>query len=324
MNIAIIGTGAYGLSIALALLNNNYKVKMWVESEERAKYIDENRNTVNIIPNIKIPKDIEFSNDYEYILKDTNIVFIAVSAKFIPSVSKDLVKYNIKNKHVCILSKGIEENTCDFVSEVFKKYTNSKKISVISGPSFAIDLANMDPIALSIASKNKDTIEAIKKVLSSNYIKLRDTKDVLGTEICGSVKNIIAIGSGMLEGLGYKESSRSFLITESIHDIKELIDALGGDKKTVLSYAGIGDLILTATSTKSRNYSYGILIGKKEKEKSVNFLNSNTVEGYFTLKSIYKLIKRKKINIPIIDVMYDIIFKEKDPDSLVKLLIKKA
>ena len=321
--IAIIGTGAYGLSIALALLKNNDKIYMWVESKERADFLNQNKDNTNILPNIKIPDNIEFSNDYEYVISDTNIIFIAVTAKFVNSVTKELSKYNIKDKHFCILSKGIEQNTCEFVSDVFKRNIKSKNISVISGPSFAIDLANNEPVGLSIASKNKETIKIIKNVLESDTLKLRNTNDVIGVELCGSIKNVIAIAAGILEGLGYSESTRSFLITESLHDIKALIYGLGGKKKTILSFAGVGDLLLTATTKKSRNYSYGILIGTRNKKEADEFLKNNTVEGYYTLKSIYTLIKRKKIKIPIINLIYKIILNNEDPNTLAEFLIKK-
>ncbi len=323
MNISIIGTGAYGLSIALALLKNNNNIKMWVESEERATFLDKNRNNSGILPNITIPSSIIFSNNYEYVIENTEIIFIAVAAKFVDSVTKKLSKYNIKNKHFCILSKGIEENTCKFVSEVFKTNIKSSNISIISGPSFAIDIAKNNPVGLSIASKSRKTIILIKKALCSNTLKLRETKDITGLEICGSIKNVIAIASGILDGLGYSESTRSFFITESLHDIKSLIDALGGDKLTILSFGGVGDLLLTATSTKSRNYSYGYLIGRKNIKEAKKFLESNTVEGYYTIKSIHKLVKKRNIDMPIIDLIYNVIIKNTSPESLVKFLIEK-
>ena len=164
----------------------------------------------------------------------------------------------------------------------------------------------------------------IKKVLENDTLKLRTTNDVIGVELCGSIKNVIAIAAGILEGLGYTESTRSFLITESLHDIKSLIYGLNGNKKTILSFAGVGDLLLTATSTKSRNYSYGILIGQKKLEEADKFVNNTTVEGYYTLKSIYTLIKRKKIDMPIINLIYQIIINKKAPEKLVEFLIKKA
>lgn len=321
--IAMIGTGAYGLGISIALLKKNESITMWVESEEKAKFLNNNKKNANILPNIEIPENIIFTNDLNEVISNTNIVFIAVAAKFIDSVAKDLSKLNIKNKHFCILSKGIEQNTCEFVIDVFKRYVKTKNVSVISGPSFAIDMAKGEPVGLTIASKNNKTMLAIKRVLASDTVKLRISNDIIGVELCGSIKNVIAIASGILEGLGYTESTRSFLITESLHDIKSLIYGLGGKKKTILSYAGVGDLLLTATSSKSRNYTYGILIGKKNYTMAEDYLKNNTVEGYYTLKSIYTLIKRKKINMPIINLIYEIIINKKEPEKLSEFLIKK-
>jgi len=322
-SISIIGTGAYGLSIAISLLKKCKNIKMWVESEEKAKFLNKNKKNSGILPNIEIPDNIEFSNDYEYILKDTNIVFIAVTAKFVGPVAKELTNYDIKNKYFCILSKGIEQNTCEFVTDVFKRYINTKYLSVISGPSFAIDLAKNQPIGLTIASKNKETIKVIKSVMENDMLKLRPSNDIIGVELSGSIKNVIAIAAGILDGMGYTESTRSFLITESLHDIKNLIYGLGGKKKTILSFAGVGDLLLTATSTKSRNYSYGKLIGQGNKEEAQKFLNEKTVEGFYTLKSIHTLIRRKKIKMPIINLIYGIIINNKEPITLVDFLIKK-
>lgn len=321
--IAMIGTGAYGLGVSIALLKKNESITMWVESEEKAKFLNNNKKNANILSNIEIPENIIFTNDLNEVISNTNIVFIAVAAKFIDSVAKDLSKLNIKNKHFCILSKGIEQNTCEFVIDVFKRYVKTKNISVISGPSFAIDMAKGEPVGLTIASKNNKTMSAIKRVLASDTVKLRTSNDIIGVELCGSIKNVIAIASGILEGLGYTESTRSFLITESLHDIKSLIYGLGGKKKTILSYAGVGDLLLTATSSKSRNYTYGILIGKKNYTMAEDYLKNNTVEGYYTLKSIYTLIKRKKINMPIINLIYEIIINKKEPEKLSEFLIKK-
>lgn len=323
-NIAIIGTGAYGLSIALTLLKKNKHIKMWVESEERADFLNKNRKNSGILPNIEIPESIEFSNDYEHVINDSKIIFIAVAAKFVNLVTKELSKYNLKDKHFCILSKGIEQNTCEFVTEVFKRNIKTKNLSVISGPSFAIDLANNEPIGLSIASKNKDSMNLIKKTLENDTLKLRPTNDIIGVELCGSIKNVIAIAAGILEGLGYAESTRSFLITESLHDIKSLIYGLNGNKKTILSFAGVGDLLLTATSTKSRNYSYGLLIGQKKLKEAEEYVSTTTVEGYYTLKSIYTLVRRKKIDMPIINLIYQIIINKKEPEKLAEFLIKKA
>ena len=139
-----------------------------------------------------------------------------------------------------------------------------------------------------------------------------------------SIKNVIAIAAGILDGLGYPESTQAMFITESLHDIKELIKKLDGDKKTILSYAGFGDLLLTATSKKSRNFSYGYLIGSgRSKEEIDDYVKNTTIEGLYTIQSIYKLLKDKRVKIPIIDLIYDILERGKNPNSLYDFLINK-
>jgi glycerol-3-phosphate dehydrogenase (NAD(P)+) len=160
-------------------------------------------------------------------------------------------------------------------------------------------------------------------IYKGTNIKIRESKDMVGTELCGWIKDVIAIASGILDGLGYSESTRCFLITESLHDIRALIVGLGGKKNSILSFAGVGDLTLTATSIKSRNYTYGVLLGKNDPKKTQEYLDTTTVEGYYTLKSIYSLIKKKKIKMPVIDLIYKIVMKGDDPTKLEKFLMEK-
>ena len=177
-----------------------------------------------------------------------------------------------------------------FVADIFRRHVKTKKYAIISGPSFAVDIVTNCPIGLSLASENKKTRMTVKKALESDSIKLRETRDVIGVEICGSIKNVIAIAAGMLDGMGYPESTQAMFITESLHDIKELISNLGGDRKTILSFAGFGDLLLTATSKKSRNFSYGYMLGAKKSKEEINeYVSKTTTEGIYTIQSIYKL-----------------------------------
>ena len=160
--------------------------------------------------------------------------------------------------------------------------------------------------------------------MNNYYVKLRPTDDIVGTELCGAIKNVIAIASGMITGMGYPDSTSAMLITESLHDIKNLINALGGNKMTILSFAGFEDLLLTCTSIKSRNYTLGKLIGEGKSAKDIeDYINNNTIEGLYTLKSIRKLLNNKNIEMPIIDLIYDIIINKKEPSNLAKFLIEK-
>jgi len=249
---------------------------------------------------------------------------VAIPAKFVGSTSKELNKYFKSNQVICIASKGIEQNSCLFLYDIIRNNIDTLNIGVISGGTFAEDIINMVPIGFSLASRSNYTKNIITKAMANDYVKIRHTRDIIGTEICGSIKNVIAIASGMLDGMGYPISTSTMFITESLHDIKALIRALGGNKKTILSFAGFGDILLTCTSTKSRNYTLGKLIGEgKSKEKINNYIENTTIEGLYTLHSIKKLLRNKKIKMPIINLIYDIIVNEKEPSNLTKFLIEK-
>ncbi len=324
MRVAIIGTGAYGIALSLMFHKHpENTIKMWTKFEEEKNSILANRENEKVLKGVKIPKDIEISTDLHYVVSDAEIVVIAVPAAFVDDVSKELKSYN-KNRYFVLASKGIERDTCLFVADIFTKYVKTKKYCVISGPSFAVDIASYCPIGMSIASGNKKTIKVVKKALENDTLKLRPTEDVVGVEICGSIKNVMAIAAGILDGMGYPESTQAMFLTESIHDIKALIEKLGGDKNTILSFAGFGDLLLTATSKKSRNFTFGYMIGSRvSKQELDDYTNNTTIEGLYTIQSIYKLLKHKKVKIPVIDLIHRIISGKASINELPKFLIEK-
>lgn len=323
MKVSVIGTGAYGLALALSLAKNNESVYMWTENENIFKEFKETKKLKSIL-DVKIPKNIKISMDYEEVLKNTKLIIMATASKYVDIVCNNMKKYYKKNTPICIATKGIEETTQDFLSNIIENVLETKNIAVISGPTFAIDMANNEPVALALGSNNAKTRKIVMDAFINDRLKLRPTKDMIGIQLCGAIKNIIAVAAGILKGLGYSESTQAFLINESIHDIKSIIRYLGGNPKTILSFAGIGDLTLTCTSTKSRNFSFGYTIGfYKNKDKTNEFLNNNTVEGYFTLNTVYQLLNNKNINIPLIQVIYDIVYNEQDPNTLATFLIEK-
>lgn len=324
MNVSILGTGAYGLALSLMFHKNNNKIKMWTKFEEEKERIVSDHENKKVLPGIKIPEDIIISTDFYDVVKDAELIVVAVPAGFVDDVSFELSKYYKEDQFVLLASKGIERDSCLFVGDIFKRHVKTRKFAVISGPSFAVDMVTNCPIGLTLASENKKTRLTIKKALESDSIKLRETRDVIGVEVCGSIKNVIAIAAGMLDGMGYPESTQAMFIVESLHDIKELISKLGGDRKTILSYAGFGDLLLTATSKKSRNFSYGRLLGSKTDKKEIDeYVSKTTIEGLYTIQSIYKLLKNKRVKIPIINLIYDIIEGKKDVETLPLFLINK-
>lgn len=322
MKIAILGTGAYGLALATVFHDNNCIISMWSKFETEIDELSQKRKSK--VLDIKIPKDIYFTTNMRECVNEAQIIVIAVPAQFVDDVAIELKKYIKKEQYICIASKGIEKDTCLFVSDVLEKHIKAKNLAVISGPSFAVDIVNKVPIGLSLGTKSKETEKILKRALENEYVKLRTTDDIVGIEICGSIKNVIAIAAGMLSGMNLPESTQAMFITESLHDIKELIKKLGGNKNTILSFAGFGDLLLTCTSTKSRNFTFGQMIGANKSKKDINkYIESTTIEGLYTLESIYDLLNKKKANIPIIDLIYDIVFGKTDPSALKRFLITK-
>lgn len=324
MKISVIGTGIYGIALGLNMALNGHKITLWTESKETEKHFN-NKHDLKPITDAFIPDNINVTSDIKLALESTDLIVLAPSAKYIRSICNNIKKYYNKLTPICIASKGIENDTYSFLTDIVRTTLKAKHIVVISGPTFAIDLINNEPVALSAAVTTNKAYKYINLALANERVKLRENRDIYGTQLCGSIKNVIAIASGILDGLGFSESTRAFLITESMHDIKELLEKLECNPKTIMSFAGIGDLMLTAGSPKSRNYQFGMLLGKKDTEENINnFLNNNTVEGYYTLLSIKGLTKNRKIKMPIINIIYDIAVNHKDPEMLVSFLISKA
>lgn len=323
MKVTILGTGAYGIALAFMFNENNCDITMWTKFSEEAEILNSTRENKRVLPGVIIPDNIKFTTDLNEAVSTAEIIVIAVPGHAVTDVV-DLIKPIYKNQHICIATKGIENDTCLFPYDILIQKIHTKRYALISGPSFAVDIVKKVPIGLTLATHHKDTEIAVKNALQNKYLKLRTTNDLVGTSICGSIKNVIAVASGMLSGMQLPESTQAMFITESLHDIKELIHALGGDKKTILSFAGFGDLLLTCTSTKSRNFRYGYMIGAGEdQEKIDDYVNNTTIEGLYTLKSIYQLVKNKKVDIPIIDLIYNIIFHNESPETLKTFLIEK-
>ncbi len=324
MKISIIGVGIYSIALAHNCAKTSTSITMWSENEDLIKDFNKT-HTLNSITTKKIEPNITITNSFEETLKDTDLIIIGTTAKYVRDVCLKMKEYVLPTTPVCIASKGIENDTCSFLSDIVRNILKSKHIAVISGPTFAVDMLSNEPCALSLAVTSKKAEKTVQRALQNNMLKLRTNHDIYGTSLCGSIKNTIAIAAGILDGLGYNDSTKAFLITESIHDIKELLSSLECNPKTILSYAGIGDLLLTCSTNKSRNYKFGKLIGENKSQDELNkYLEANTTEGYYTLLSIKKLTKNRKIKMPIIDLIYGIVINHQDPKKLPEFLINKG
>lgn len=322
MKVAILGCGAYGLALASILVKNKVDVTMWSYKEEEKDKLIKTRKS-DKLKNYKIPECINFSNNMNEVVRGKDLIVIAVPTFSFESTVIKLKECIDKRQPVLIATKGIQQDTCLFLHDVFKKHCKNK-IAVISGPSFAVDIIREVPIGLSLATKHNSVELLVRECFENKLTKFRRTNDIIGVEVCGSIKNVMAIASGMLEGMNATLSTKALFLTESMNDIKELLFALGGKKKTILSFAGFGDILMTSTSSSSRNFSFGCLIGEgKSKQVIDNYLKETTVEGMYTLQSIHKLVKKKNVKMPIINLIYDIINGKKDKEEILSFLIEK-
>lgn len=311
MKIGILGAGAYGMAMASVFDNNGHKIKIWSNSEEEVNLLLTNHKSNKI--DYIIPDDFVITTDMKLVVMDADIIVIAVPSEFVRNVCMELNKYFKEEQIICIASKGIENNSCLFMDDVVRQCIKTDNIAVISGGTFAEDMVKEVPVGLTLATKSKLAGDIILKAMENDYVKIQITDDIIGTEICGSIKNVFAIAAGMLEGMKYPESTKSLFMTEVIKDIKFLIKSLGGKEETILSFAGIGDILLTCSSSKSRNYTLGKMIGEeRERQEIKKYIDSSTIEGLYTLNSIKKLLKDKEIEMPIIDLISDIIMGKKN------------
>ena len=233
MKIAILGTGAYGMALASIFDYNKCNVIMWTNSNEEKEVLLKNKRSDKI--DYVIPDDITISTDIKSVVEDAGVIVIAVPAKFVGNVCSQFKDYYKNNQVICIASKGIEQDTCLFLYDVVRNNIKTNNIAVISGGTFAVDIVKKVPIGLSLATRSNSAKDIIIRAMQNNYVKLRHTKDIIGTEICGSIKNVIALSAGMLEGMKANESTKAMLITEAMHDMEEILDAFNCKTRTVLS-----------------------------------------------------------------------------------------
>ncbi|MFI3260118.1 MAG: NAD(P)H-dependent glycerol-3-phosphate dehydrogenase [bacterium] len=316
MNISVIGVGVYSLAITSALLKNKNNIKIWSHSNDLA---NEFNNTGMLRSIIDVPLDgvSLVSENLSQVLLNSDIIYVVTTSEHFTNMINE-IKQVYNGCPVCILTKGIDNKTGEFFSNLASDILNTNNIAILSGPGFANDIINNDIISLTLASSSADVINKVSTSIASEKLILDYTKDIVGLQLCNSVKNIAAIASGMLESLDYTNSSNAFLITKVTNDLMTLLGNYGCEENTVLLAGGLGDLILTCSSDKSRNYLFG-----------KNFINNrtlntnDTVEGVCALNSLYHSLKSKDIKMNLIDSLYEIIYNYKDVDLLIDYLSKK-
>lgn len=320
MNVTILGAGAYGLALSKVFYRNGHNVTIWTTSSEKEKDLMKTRMNESSLPNYRIDEGINITFDMKEAIRDAKLIVVAIPIKYLNSTIMEVKKY-YRGGHICVGSKGILEGKNVFPHSIISKTLKTTKVGVISGGSFATDIVSDVPVGLTIASKNRQTIKVIEKGIKHELLKVDITRDVIGCEMWGAIKNVVAIGCGMIYGMGYLESSRALFFTKCYKDITNLIYEFNGNKGTARLYSGIGDLFLTCTSTKSRNYTLGVMFGRRTPKDILDkHISETTIEGYYTLKTFHDLIHRKKVKSEFVDTLYAIVYENKDINILLDYL----
>lgn len=320
-DITILGAGGWGLGIAILLNNNGHKVTMWSALENEIEMLKKDRENKNSLPGIKISENINLNSNLEQAVKDKDMIIMAVASSYTRQTAAKLKGLVKENQLIVNVAKGVEENTLYTLTEVIKDELPNADVAVLSGPSHAEEVGRGMPTTCVAGADTKETAEYIQNVFMSNCFRVYISSDVLGIELGGALKNVIALAAGIADGLGYGDNTKAALITRGINEIGRLGVAMGGKTETFAGLTGIGDLIVTCASMHSRNRRAGILIGKGyTMEEAMNEVHM-VVEGVYSAKAALALGKKYNVQLPIIEKVNEILFEGLDAGEAVSDLM---
>jgi len=318
--IGILGAGGWGIAFGMMCLKNGHTVNVWTPFENEKDAILKNREHKALLKNIKIPEAINVTCELSEVT-DSDIVVIAVPSSAVAETAQRLKGEIAPETVVVSLSKGIDGNRMMLMSQLIKEAIPEAKLCVISGPSHAEEVARDLLTAVVAASEDIAIAELVQKEFSCDTFRIYTSSDVIGVEIAGAIKNVVALAAGILDGMGYEDNAKAALMTRAMHEISELGVAMGGKASTYLGLAGFGDLIVTCTSMHSRNRRAGILIGKGISAEETLKQIGMTVEGYATTKAAYNFAASNKVEMPIVSEIYKVLYEGKSvPDAIYDLM----
>jgi len=326
MKIAVLGAGGWGSALAILLNQNGNKVTLWEFNPKYAETLSQHRENFYYLPGIKIPKTIDITNDLEYAVKDKSLVVISTPTQFIRNSLSRLKNFDFKDSLLVSVSKGIEISSNFLVSDILTDIfggIKSENILCLSGPSHAEEVSRKLPTAVVCSSSDNNKSRIVQKVFSNSYFRVYSNDDIIGTEVCGALKNVIAIAAGISDGTGFGDNTKAAIMTRGIHEIMKLGLKMGAKKETFFGLAGIGDLIVTCGSDHSRNRRVGIQLGEGKKLKDILSESKMVAEGVATTKAAYDLSKKLNIELPITHQVYDILYKNKKPIRATELLMTR-
>ncbi len=319
--ITLLGGGSWGTALSKLLSENGHKVTVWLRDEDQCKSLSVERINKKYLPNVQIPENIVFTSDINEAVKDAEVLVLVTPTQNIRGVLRQINDEYKKNKIIVNASKGIEIGTMCLVSDIVREESDNCIFAALTGPSHAEEVGLSLPTAITVACSNREVAQDIQDIFMSKYFRVYTNDDVIGAELGGALKNIIALGAGISDGVGYGDNAKAALMNRGIVEIARLGISMGADVHTFYGLSGIGDLIVTCTSRHSRNWNAGYLIGKgMTKDEAIKEVGM-IVEGIPTTYAAYELSKKLNVEMPIVDAMYDVLENNADVKETVNRLM---
>ncbi len=303
--ITVLGSGGWGMALALSAYNNHNQVTLWTPFKEEADLLTKTRTNEKLLRGIFIPKEIDITTDLSVVDGD-NITIIATPSIAVRSVAKKLSQYKTDGIVVNV-SKGFEADTLNFLSDVIKEEIPGAIVVALSGPSHAEEVARNMPTSVVATSRSIPASQAVQDIMSSESLRVYTSTDIIGVELGGALKNVIAIAAGFCDGLGLGDNTKAALITRGLAEMARLGVCMGAKEYTFAGLTGIGDLVVTCTSRHSRNNRFGYKVGSGVPVAQA-LKEVGTVEGYYAADSAYKLAKKYNVELPIINECYNVLY----------------
>lgn len=319
--VGVIGAGSWGTALSVVLTKNGHSVILWSVMEEEIAGLIENREHKEKLPGVKLPETIAFTTDLQRTIEESDLLVLAVPSVFTRSTAKKMASYVREGQVIVCVAKGIEEDTLMTISDVVEQEIPCADVAVMCGPSHAEEVGIGIPTLVVAGAKTRKTAEKVQDIFMNEVFRVYTSPDVLGMELGGSLKNVIALAAGMADGLGYGDNTKAALITRGIAEISRLALAMGAKTETLSGLTGIGDLIVTCESKHSRNRKAGMLMGQGYTREQATKEVKMVVEGIYSAKAALALSKKYEVRMPIIEMVNQILFEDKPAREAVQQLM---
>lgn len=322
-NVGVIGAGSWGTALSVLLHDNGHSVTVWSIDESEVKMLDEKREHLLKLPGVKLPGDMVFTGDLEKAIQGKDFLVLAVPSVYTRSTARSMKPYVADGQIIVDVAKGIEESTLKTLSQQIEEEIPQADVAVLSGPSHAEEVGRKLPTTCVIGAKTRKTAEYLQSMFISKVFRVYTSPDILGIELGGSLKNVIALAAGIADGLGYGDNTKAALITRGIAEIARLGVKMGGKIESFVGLTGIGDLIVTCASVHSRNRKAGYLIGQGRSMQEAMDEVKMVVEGVYSAKAAAKLADQYDVSMPIVEEVNAVLFDGKDPARAVDDLMQR-